>query len=107
MMVIVPTYAIHHDPEIYENPEEFKPERFTPEASKLRPSSSFLPFGEGPRNCVGVRFGYLEAKVGLVKLLQNFEFSTCTRSEIPIKYSPKKLVLSPENGVWLKVTKIT
>ncbi|XP_031624600.1 probable cytochrome P450 6a20 [Contarinia nasturtii] len=104
MMVIIPVYGIHHDPEIYENPEKFDPNRFTPEQIQQRPSCTFLPFGEGPRNCIGLRFGMLQARIGLVKLLQNFEFSTCTRTQIPIKYSPKKLVLSPENGVWLKIT---
>lgn len=106
MTVIVPIYAIHHDPEIYENPDEFDPNRFGPEQVKLRPSCSFLPFGDGPRNCIGLRFGILQAKIGLVKLLQSFEFSTCARTVIPLKYNPKKLILSPDNGVWLKLSNV-
>lgn len=106
MFVITPTYAIHHDPEFYENPEEFDPNRFTPERVKSRPSCTFLPFGDGPRNCIGLRFGMVQARIGLVKLLHNFEFSICARTQIPVKYSPKKLVLSPENGIWLKVTQL-
>lgn len=106
LFVLIPVYAIHHDPEIYENPEEFNPNRFSPDEIKMRPSSTFLPFGDGPRNCIGLRFGMLQARIGLVKLLQNFEFSTCDRTQIPIKYSPTKLVLSPENGTWLKITSL-
>lgn len=49
----------------------------------------------------------LQARIGLVKLLQNFEFNTCSRTQIPLKYSPSKLVLSPENGVWLKINKLS
>lgn len=48
----------------------------------------------------------LQARIGLVKLLQHFEFTTCTRTQIPLKYSPSKLVLSPENGLWLKINKL-
>ncbi|XP_055312119.1 cytochrome P450 6a8-like [Sitodiplosis mosellana] len=107
MFVLVPVYAIHHDPDYYENPEEFDPTRFSPEQVKQRQSCCFIPFGDGPRNCVGIRFGMLQARIGLAILLQNFEFSTCSRTQIPIKYSPKKLVLSPENGTWLKVNKVT
>lgn len=47
MMVLIPIYGIHHDPDYYENPEEFEPKRFTPEEVKMRPSCSFLPFGDG------------------------------------------------------------
>lgn len=46
MYVIIPIYAIHNDPEIYENPEEFLPSRFTPDQVKLRSSCAFIPFGE-------------------------------------------------------------
>lgn len=106
MMVLVPVYAIHHDPEIYTNPEEFEPKRFAAEQIRSRPSCSFLPFGDGPRNCIGLRFGMMQARIGLVKLLQNFEFSICGRTQIPMKYCPKKLVLSPVSGTWLKITPV-
>lgn len=106
MTVLIPTYAIHHDPSVYENPDAFDPSRFSPEQIQMRPSCSFLTFGNGPRNCIGMRFGLLQTKIGLVKLLMNFEFSTCARTEIPIKYSLKSIVLQPENGTWLKVNKV-
>lgn len=106
MLVLVPVYGIHHDPDIYENPEEFDPNRFSPEQIQQRPSGSFLPFGDGPRNCIGLRFGMLEARIALVKLLQNFKFTTCTRTQIPVKYHKTKLVITPENGMWLKLQKI-
>lgn len=51
--IVIPSYAIHHDPEIYPEPEVFDPERFSVENIRSRHNYSFLPFGEGPRMCIG------------------------------------------------------
>lgn len=51
-MVLIPVYAIHHDDQYFNEPEEFIPERFDPEEVQKRPSCSFLPFGDGMRNIV-------------------------------------------------------
>lgn len=103
MAVWIPVYGIHHDPEIYPNPEIFDPNRFSPEEVKLRPSGSFLAFGDGPRNCIGLRFGMLQARIGLVKLISSFKFSKCDKTDIPLEFSVKNVVLSPKNGLWLNV----
>lgn len=105
MFLLLPVYGIHHDPEFYDNPEIFDPQRFEADKVKMRPSCSFIPFGDGPRNCIGLRFGLLQTKIGLVKLLQNFEFSPCSKTPTsPIKYNAKKLVVSPEKDMWLKIS---
>lgn len=51
--VLVPIFAIHHDPRYYENPDIFDPDRFLDENKKLRNNYAFLPFGDGPRICIG------------------------------------------------------
>jgi cytochrome P450 family 6 len=51
--VLVPIYAIHHDPLYYKNPDVFDPDRFLDENKKLRDNYAFLPFGDGPRICIG------------------------------------------------------
>jgi len=51
--VIIPIYAIQNDPNIYPDPEVFDPERFSAENVKQRNSMYYLPFGDGPRNCIG------------------------------------------------------
>lgn len=51
--VVIPVYAIHHDPHYYPEPDRFDPERFCHEAKSSRPHFTYLPFGEGPRNCIG------------------------------------------------------
>lgn len=80
LMVLIPVYAIHHDPEFYENPEELRPERFSAEEVKKRPSGSFLSFGEGPRGCIAKRFGMMEAQIGLMMLPKHYKFSACDRT---------------------------
>lgn len=55
-VVLLPYYSIHHDPDIYENPHEFKPERFDESAGgikKYKENCTFLAFGDGPRICLG------------------------------------------------------
>ncbi|XP_026681203.1 probable cytochrome P450 6a13 isoform X1 [Diaphorina citri] len=73
--ISIPTFAIHYDPEYYPDPEKFDPERFSPENIESRPHYTYLPFGDGPRNCIGMRFGTIQFKIGLAQLISNFEFS--------------------------------
>ena len=50
---VIPVYAIHHDPEYYPDPYKFDPERFMNDATKTKNNFTFMPFGEGPRMCIG------------------------------------------------------
>ncbi|XP_050085336.1 cytochrome P450 6a8-like [Anopheles aquasalis] len=101
--IIIPIYAMHHDERYFPEPDAYRPERFTPEEVAKRPSHAYLPFGEGPRICIGMRFGSLQAKVGLASLLSRFRFTTCDRTQIPVQYSRTNFILGPANGVWLRV----
>ncbi|XP_017063045.2 probable cytochrome P450 28d2 [Drosophila eugracilis] len=75
-VVIIPVKAIHHDPQYYENPQAFKPERFLEVnggVKKFRDQGVFLPFGNGPRICPGIRFGMTQLKAALVEIVRNFD----------------------------------
>ena len=99
-MIGIPIYAIHHNPEFWSDPEEFKPERFSPEnKSKIVPGS-YLPFGDGPRNCIGKRLAMLEVKLALVKILLNVELVVTKETEIPLQLKCGT-TLAPANGVFL------
>jgi len=102
--VVIPVYAIHHDPRYYPEPERFDPERFSDEAKSFRPHFTYLPFGEGPRNCIGMRFGLLQTKVCLTVLLSNFEFNVCEKTKQPLELNPKSFITSAKGGIWLKIS---
>jgi cytochrome P450 family 6 len=106
LLVMIPVYAIQHDPENFKDPEQYDPDRFAPEnEANIRPYS-FLPFGEGPRNCIGLRFGMMQARVGLVALLSRFRFTLSPKMLVPLKFSTKSMILCPEGGLWLIVEEL-
>jgi cytochrome P450 len=72
-MVIVGIYALHRDPKLWDDPLEFDPERFSPENSKGRDRWQYVPFGAGPRSCIGDHFAMLEATLALATIMQHVE----------------------------------
>ena len=69
-------WATHRHPDLWEEPEEFNPERFTPDREKARPRYAYFPFGGGPRACIGQYFSMLEAVVVVAMLLQQYRIAT-------------------------------
>ncbi|XP_020281897.1 probable cytochrome P450 6a13 isoform X2 [Pseudomyrmex gracilis] len=107
MRVIVPIYGFHHDPNYYPDPMTFDPERFTEENKRRRHPYTYLPFGEGPRNCIGMRFALLQIKMGLIAFLTNHRVEICRKTIVPIKFSRRSLVTTSEAGFWLNVSPIS
>ncbi|KAM9292189.1 cytochrome P450 3A12-like [Morus bassanus] len=101
-VVIIPPYTLHHNPEHWPNPEEFRPERFSKENKEAIDPYTYLPFGAGPRNCIGMRFALLTMKVAAAILLQHFTFQTCKETQIPLKLNSQGL-LTPEKPIILKL----
>ncbi|XP_073813633.1 probable cytochrome P450 6a18 [Musca autumnalis] len=105
--IVAPIYAIHHDPEIYPQPEIFRPERFAAEERIGRHPMSYLPFGAGPRVCIAERFGMMQTMLGLAMLLHNFKFSPCQRTPEHLHYDPHNvLAFNCKDGIYLKVEKV-
>lgn len=73
--VMYSIYLTHRMSEYWQQPLDFKPERFEAEAKRAQTPYSFLPFGGGPRNCIGAAFAQIEAKVVLARILQHFDLT--------------------------------
>ncbi|XP_041504190.1 cytochrome P450 3A13-like [Microtus oregoni] len=102
-VVIIPVFTLHRDPKYWPEPEQFRPERFSKENKDRINPCTYLPFGYGPRNCIGMRFALINVKLAIVKILQNFSVLPCEETEIPLKLG-KTLILTPEKPIILKIT---
>ncbi|XP_073713161.1 cytochrome P450 3A30 [Misgurnus anguillicaudatus] len=98
-LVGIPTYVLNRDPNLWESPDEFRPERFSPESKSEVNQYVFMPFGLGPRNCIGMRFALMIMKIFVVKLLQNFSVETCKETQIPLELNA---LLQPKVPITLK-----
>uniref|UniRef100_A0A8C0WB05 Cytochrome P450 3A n=1 Tax=Castor canadensis TaxID=51338 RepID=A0A8C0WB05_CASCN len=101
-VVMVPSYALHRDPKLWQEPDEFHPERFSKQNKDSIDPYIYMPFGNGPRNCIGMRFALMNMKVALVRVIQNFTFKTCKETQIPVKLG-KQGLLQAEKPIVLKV----
>ena len=99
--VIIPVYGVHRHRKLWDAPNEFRPERWENRSAIDR--YQFLPFGDGPRICIGAAFAMQEAIVILASMLARFRFKSIKGKE------PKPvmiLTLRPEGGVWLEVERV-
>lgn len=99
-LITVPVSGIHRDPNYFPEPDRFDPDRFSDENKGNIVPGSYMPFGSGPRNCIGSRFALLEAKALTVSLMSRFDIVPVKRTTIPIKLA-KTMNLSVKNGFWL------
>ncbi|XP_046333729.2 cytochrome P450 3A24-like isoform X2 [Haliotis rufescens] len=98
-----PVGAIHKDPENWPDPETYNPERFRPENRPENYNYVFLPFGAGPRNCIGMRFAHLTVKMAIAGILQKYRFVPGPETKIPPEtssFEPK-----PLDGMMLRIEK--
>jgi len=83
IMAVIPAYSIHHDPSIYPDPEKFDPERFSAAAKQSRDPYTYMPFGHGPHNCIGMRFVQVEMKLLLARMLKKYRLEAAPDTKIP------------------------
>ncbi|XP_046744632.1 cytochrome P450 6k1-like [Diprion similis] len=105
--VYISLLGMHYDPEYYPEPNKFDPERFSDKNRDKIPRYAYLPFGIGPRSCIGIRFGLLQSKLGILKLISNYELSACEKTTIPPRFDPKSLMISTDGGLFVNARKIT
>ena len=93
-------YLTHRDPEIWENAEQFCPDRFS--HGRKTPPFAYVPFGGGPRACIGAAFGQAEARIVMTRLLQTFSFEPVNPHQI---HAHMGATLEPRPGVMMKIYK--
>ncbi|XP_051735258.1 steroid 17-alpha-hydroxylase/17,20 lyase isoform X3 [Ctenopharyngodon idella] len=101
--VLVNMWAIHHDPKHWDEPDRFRPERFLDSSGKRATPASFLPFGAGPRVCVGESLARIELFLFVSRLLQCFDFSVPSGASLPDLQGRFGVVLQPQ-GYTVRVT---
>ena len=103
-LISVNTYALHRDPRFFDHPDRFDPERFAAGWEERIPRYAFLPFGGGPRVCIGNGFAMMEARLILATAVQRWRLSVEPGQQIV----PMQLVtLRPKNGIRMRVNKRT
>lgn len=98
--VIISPYVIHRHPDYWPDAEAFKPERFDPSVDSKRPKYAYLPFGGGPRQCIGNSFAQMEAVLVLAMLAQRFDFTLDPGH--PVVPEPT-FTLRSRDGVWIQL----
>ncbi|MBZ0288893.1 MAG: cytochrome P450, partial [Anaerolineae bacterium] len=95
-VIIMSFHALHRDARWWDEPERFQPERFQPENEKKLHKYAYLPFGAGPRVCIGNAFAMMEAKLVLATIAQHFEWSLVPGYPV---IAERMFTLRPKNGV--------
>ncbi|XP_072395741.1 cytochrome P450 6k1-like isoform X1 [Diabrotica undecimpunctata] len=103
--VLISSYAFHMDEKYFPNPNIFDPERFRHKIDHTN-GIFYMPFGEGPRKCLGGRLGKLTTKIAVLLTVINFEITPCDRTPEHIEFEPKSLVLQSKVGVPLMFKRI-
>jgi cytochrome P450 len=100
--VVMSPWIMHRDPRFFENPGQFDPDRWTPEATQRLPRFAYFPFGGGPRLCIGASFAIMEANLLLSAIAQRFQLRLAPGH--PVAPQPG-ITLRPRHGMRMKMTK--
>jgi cytochrome P450 len=90
------SWASHHLPDVFADPERFDPERFAPAAKAAMPKGAYIPFGGGSRTCIGMRFGQLEVRTIATMILARFALELPSDYTLQIRQMP---TISPKRGL--------
>ncbi len=99
-VVFVSIAGLHRDPKYWERPDEFYPERFSPENEKNRPRMAYMPFGAGPRMCIGNHFALMEMQLLLAMLVRQFDMELVTGQKIAAQ---PLITLKPKHGIRMRI----
>ncbi|MCF0040932.1 cytochrome P450 [Dyadobacter fanqingshengii] len=98
--VFLSVFELHRNPNLWKDPLTFNPENFSPENAKERPKFNYLPFGAGPRICIGQQFAMMEMQLILAALIKRFDFEADPAHAVSMH---PQIVLKSTNGIKLYI----
>ncbi|KAK3914765.1 Cytochrome P450 6k1 [Frankliniella fusca] len=104
VLLMIPVHSLHYDPQHWEEPLRFDPLRFTEEAKKARKSFVYMPFGDGPRICIGMRLAMVQVKTALATVLSNVKVSLAPGMPREATMNPRNILPTPVGGIRLTFT---
>ena len=104
LLVEIPCYVTHRSEEYFVSANKFKPERFLAENRHLIVPYTYLPFGSGPRNCIGMRFALMEIKLAMAHIVTRFRFIRTQQTEKSLQFQTVSPFLNP-NSITLAIEK--
>lgn len=106
--IYISVLGMHRDELFYDEPNKFDPLRLSEgiTAGKNLVTRPYLPFGDGPRNCIGMRLGKLQTKVGLISMLHKFKYELDDQLKHgDLEIDPRHFLLQPRDDIFLRVSK--
>ncbi|XP_043282771.1 probable cytochrome P450 6a13 [Venturia canescens] len=101
--ILIPVLGLHRDPQIWQDPLVFDPERFSKENIDARHKFAYLPFGEGPRACPGSKLGILQVKAAIATILSSYRIQVSPKMIDPPRINPQYFLVSALGGFWMKL----
>ena len=99
-LISVPLFLLHRNPKYWPNPDKFDPERFNPNKEPTYPTYAYLPFGDGPRYCLGKRYALLQSKMAIVSVFRDMHFERAPDTDVPLGVC-QGFTLNPVNPIKL------
>jgi cytochrome P450 len=99
-VVVISQYVTHRHPDFWSDPEQFQPERFTPEQITRQNRCAYIPFGEGPRMCIGQAFALMEMHLVLATMAQVYTLHMVPEHPVVPEVA---VTLRPRDGLWMTV----
>ncbi|KAH7943070.1 hypothetical protein HPB52_004887 [Rhipicephalus sanguineus] len=104
--VMVPTYQLHHDPEYWDEPENFDPERFSPENKHSINATAYQPFGLGPRICLGQRLALAELASATAHVLRHYSIALGKSQKRDLEIDTYSIMAAPKERVFIRLRRL-